>query len=118
MRSLRVEPSAIRLALVLLGLLLGRPEEALAQAAAPSSGEQRADERTELARRHFKNGVKLFQDQNYHGALAEFEAAYELKPGAASIQNVALCLKALFRYAEAAEKLEQLLSRHAGEVSE
>jgi hypothetical protein len=77
-----------------------------------------SDERTELARRHFKNGVKLFQDKNYQGALAEFEAAYELKPGSSPLQNVALCLKALFRYAEAARKLDLLLARHGGELSD
>ena len=84
----------------------------------PAPAKGAADERTELARRHFKNGVKLFQDKNYQGALAEFEAAYELKPGASSLQNIALCLKALFRYAEAARKLDLLLARHGGELSD
>jgi hypothetical protein len=72
---------------------------------------------TEQARAHFKTGIKLYRDGNYPGALAEFEAAYELKPGPGSLQNVALCQKALFRYGEAADTLTRLLHRHAGELS-
>lgn len=74
--------------------------------------------RTLQARRHFKNGIKLYRDADYRGALAEFEAAYREKPGAGSLQNTALSLKALFRYAEAADTLRLLLSRHASELSE
>jgi hypothetical protein len=66
---------------------------------------------------HFKTGIKLYQDQNYAGALAEFEAAYALKPGPGSLQNVALCQKALFRYGEAADALERLLTRHGADLS-
>jgi hypothetical protein len=72
---------------------------------------------TEAARAHFKTGIKLYRDGNYPGALAEFEAAYERKPGPGSLQNVALCQKALFRYGEAADTLTRLLERHAGELS-
>lgn len=70
------------------------------------------------ARSHFKTGTKLYRDGNYGGALAEFEEAYRLKPGVGSLQNVALSQKGLFRYAEAAATLEQLLARHATELSE
>lgn len=73
---------------------------------------------TAEARRHFKAGTKLYRDGNYGGALAEFEEAYRLKPGVGSLQNVALSQKGLFRYAEAAASLEQLLSRHSSELSE
>jgi len=78
----------------------------------------RAADATEAARAHFKTGVKLYQDANFAGALAEFEAAYELKPGPGSLQNVALCQKALFRYGEAADTLTRLLARHGTELSE
>src|SRR6188768_1782300 len=73
---------------------------------------------TAEARRHFKLGIKLYQDTNYPGALAEFEAAYAAKPSPSSLQNVALCQKALFRYREAAITLEQLLQSHGSELSE
>jgi hypothetical protein len=76
------------------------------------------DQATLDARRHFKSGTKLYRDGNYGGALAEFEEAYRLKPGAGSLQNVALSQKGLFRYSEAAASLEQLIARHAGELSE
>ena len=77
-----------------------------------------SSEATAEARRHFKLGIKLYQDTNYPGALAEFNAAYAAKPGPGSLQNVALCQKALFRYREAADTLQQLLSRHGSELSD
>jgi hypothetical protein len=86
------------------------PDTAASNAADPN--------RVELARRHFDNGVKLYRDGNYTGSLAEFEAAYQLKQGAGSLQNIALSLKALFRYAEAADTLRLLLTRHGAELSE
>ena len=73
---------------------------------------------TELARQHFKQGVKLYQDANYTGALAEFEAAYATKPGPGSLQNIALCQKALYRYGEAADSLTRLLDVHGAELRE
>src|SRR6187200_91687 len=89
---------------------------AAADPGTPSSAA--ASEATVEARRHFKLGIKLYQDTNYLGALAEFEAAYSAKPGPGSLQNVALCQKALFRYREAAATLEDLLKAHGGELSE
>ena len=80
--------------------------------------EPAADTVTLDARRHFKAGTKLYRDGNYGGALAEFEEAYRLKPGAGSLQNIALSQKGLFRYSEAAASLEQLLARHSAELSE
>ena len=83
--------------------------DAQPNAAPGNSREKRAAQ----SARHFTNGVNLYGDGNYAGALAEFEAAYALKPGAGALQNVALCLKALFRYAEAADQLVHLLSNMA-----
>jgi len=80
--------------------------------------EPAADTVTLEARKHFKAGTKLYRDGNYGGALAEFEEAYRLKPGAGSLQNIALSQKGLFRYSEAAASLEQLLARHGAELSE
>src|SRR6187455_946761 len=73
---------------------------------------------TEIARAHFRAGVKLYQGQNYPSALAEFEAAYAAKPGPGSLQNIALCKKALLRYGDAVDSLTLLLERHGGELSE
>ncbi|HEX6766936.1 MAG TPA: hypothetical protein VF103_15680, partial [Polyangiaceae bacterium] len=84
----------------------------------PPADANEPDAKTLEARRHFKAGVKLYQDGSYATALAEFEAAYENKPGPGSLQNVALCQKALLRYPEAADTLHHLLERHGAELSE
>lgn len=106
-------------AVAAMSTLLAAPAPVHAQtppdAAAAADGDDAAA--TASARRHFHLGVKLYRDANYKGALAEFEAAYRDKPGPGSLQNVALCLKALFRYAEAAASLRLLLTRHAEELS-
>ena len=103
------------------------PLACLALGAAPALAQDAGDAKaaaaaapdpTLEARRHFKAGTKLYRDGNYGGALAEFEEAYRLKPGAGSLQNVALSQKGLFRYSEAAATLEQLLARHSGELSD
>ncbi|RYZ09384.1 MAG: hypothetical protein EOO73_03550 [Myxococcales bacterium] len=109
LRTLGVAPIA--------GWLLLAP---LARAEEPSEPkpEGAPDQQTLEARRHFKTGSKLYRDGNYGGALAEFEEAYRLKPGVGSLQNIALSQKGLFRYAESASTLEQLLSRHGADLSE
>ncbi len=77
-----------------------------------AQGAPRAEPPSSLARQHFENGVRLYQDGNYTAALVEFQAAFQIKPGAGSLQNIALCQKALFRYAAAASTLELLLSSY------
>jgi tetratricopeptide (TPR) repeat protein len=68
--------------------------------------------------RHFENGIRLFEDRNYLGALAEFEAAYRSYPSGSSLQNVALCQKQLYRYSEARDTLVRLLELHAQQLSD
>lgn len=97
---------------------LSHAAPAVTHEAAASTAVSDAPDATVEARRHFKLGIKLYQDTNYAGALAEFNAAYAAKPGPGSLQNVALSQKALFRYREAADTLQQLLSRHGSELSE
>ena len=101
----------------LLGVL-ARSAQADPVAEGDASSAASTAEATSDARRHFKLGIKLYQDTNYPGALAEFEAAYAAKPGPSSLQNVALCQKALFRYREAAATLEELLRAHGSELNE
>jgi len=108
--------SALAWLVLALAALVADPARAQAQTGpAPATAPSDA---TEAARAHFKTGMKLFSDQNFAGALAEFEAAYEIKPGPGSLQNVALCQKALFRYGEAADSLTLLLTRHDAELSD
>jgi len=106
--ALRAALSAALLAVTLAGGARAQPSDP-----APPT----VDAATEQARAHFKTGTKLYRDGNYAGALAEFEAAYALKPGPGSLQNIALSQKALFRYGEAADSLTRLLLRHETELS-
>jgi hypothetical protein len=61
---------------------------------------------------HFESGVRLYQARNFSGALAEFEESYRLRPTPSSLQNIALCQRELFRYADAIGSLERMLSQH------
>jgi hypothetical protein len=63
------------------------------------------------ARAHFAAGVKLFDAKppDYAGALSEFEAAMRDKPSWVVEQNIALSLRALHRYPEALDALEDAL---------
>lgn len=67
--------------------------------------------------RHFRTGVRLFKDGNFAGALAEFEEANRLHQTASALQNIALCQKALFRYAEAITTLERMLDKYGASLS-
>jgi hypothetical protein len=71
-----------------------------------------------ISLRHFENGLRLYEDRNYVGALAEFEAAYRSYPSGSALQNVALCQKQLFRYSEAKDTLERLLTVHSVELAD
>lgn len=76
-----------------------------------------ADDAQETARRHFKSGVALFQNGDFTGALAEFEASQRDLPSASSLQNIALCLTRLHRYLPALETLDKLKSDYGSTLS-
>jgi hypothetical protein len=61
---------------------------------------------------HMENGVKLFEDRNYDAARAEFRAAYDARPKANPLINIALAYKAEFKYPKAIEALETALAKH------
>ncbi len=88
--------------LALTGIVLVRPARA---------------EGSDEAKRHFTNGVHLFEDRNFAGALVEFEASFQQNPTAAALQNIAVCQKGLFRYAEAIATLERMLRDFAAQLS-
>lgn len=77
-------------------------------AAAPSPSSAAAD----TYKLHMENGVKLFEDRNYDAARAEFRAAYEARPRANPLINIALAHKAEFNYPKAIEALETALAKH------
>jgi hypothetical protein len=76
----------------------------LAPAPAPSR-----DATKEEARRHFLQGVALFEEGNFTGALAEFRAAHQMAPNPSVLFNIGLTEKALYRYADASRTLERYL---------
>lgn len=86
---------------------------ALLLASTPGLAEPNVDE----AKRHFLNGVHLFEDRNFAGALAEFEASYRMNPTAVALQNIAVAQKGLFRYVDAIETLDELLRDFGGTLS-
>ena len=69
-----------------------------------------ADPAADEAKRHFQQGVALFNDGNFTAALAEFEQAYKLRPAPFVLYNIALTQKSLFRYSDAIATLERFLS--------
>jgi hypothetical protein len=60
-------------------------------------------------KRHFVQGVALYNDGNYNAALAEFEAASRAHHEPVVRYNVGLCQKGLFRYAESITSLRAYL---------
>lgn len=69
------------------------------------------------AKRHFDNGVRLAEDRNFSSALVEFEASYQQNSTAAALQNIAVCQKGLFRYAEAIATLERMTRDFSAQLS-
>lgn len=68
-----------------------------------------AEVKLEEARRHFEQGVALFEEGNFTAALAEFQAAHSTAPASTILFNIGLTYKALYRYPEAVETLERYL---------
>src|SRR5512146_1355035 len=97
MRSL-----VMSMSIVLLAGMAGaqKPKPAAAAKADP----QLAD-----AKRHFDQAVALFNDGDFGGALAEFEASYKIHPSAGVLYNIGLTQKALYRYDEALGSLRKYL---------
>jgi len=61
---------------------------------------------------HMRNGVKLFKESQWDGAIAEFEAAYAAEKKASPLINLALAHKKLANPAKAIEVLETALREH------
>ena len=79
-----------------------------ARAQAPSDATRR-----EAAQR-FDRGLKLFNEQDNAGALAEFRRANELSPNAVVLYNIGLVEAAIGRPVEAVDALEQALRPGSG----
>jgi hypothetical protein len=82
-------------------------------------GTVRADDSKATKReadRHFKNGVKLFDESKYSEALAEFEQAYALASHPLVLYNLATTHRALSQYAQAVDFYNRFLDEGKGVV--
>lgn len=86
--------------------------EAPPSAADRPAGDAPVDPGAEAYKQHMSNGVKLFQDKNFAAAIVEFQAAYDAKPKASPLINIALCHKGLFHYPKAVAALRAALDKH------
>jgi hypothetical protein len=66
------------------------------------------------AREHFDRGLRLFNQQDNEGALAEFQRAYELVPHPMVLYNLGLVLSAAGRPIQAVEAFDKLLANPTG----
>jgi hypothetical protein len=81
-------------------------------AALPPAAPRTEPSSADAYKQHMSNGVKLFNDENFGAAIAEFEAAYAERPRASPLVNLALCHKSLFHYPKAIAALERALEHH------
>jgi hypothetical protein len=75
---------------------------------ASSAAAQSSHAETE-GRAHFDRGLALFNSQDFNGALAEFQAAYDVSHRPTVLYNIGVAHQALHHYPEAARAIEQFL---------
>ena len=76
---------------------------------------QASDDATKTeARDHFDRGLRLFNQLDNEGALAEFLRAYELIPHQAVLQNIGIVYAAMGRPVQAQEAFDRLLANPTG----
>ena len=94
-----------------------------AAVARPAEAQEEAPPSPEIAeaRQHYAQGEALFEAENYEGALAELQRAYELLEGHPSrigiLYNIGQCYERLFRYDRALDYYRRYVES-AGEDSE
>lgn len=71
-----------------------------------------------LAREHFRQGVRLVEQEHWGPALAEFEESYRLHPSGSAALNRALCLHRLRRYREALRAFQDYSGSYGAEASD
>jgi tetratricopeptide (TPR) repeat protein len=87
-------------------------------AAAPTEASAADAEARRLAGVHFTNGVELFQDGEYDGALIEFRQAYDTSPNPMVLYNIGQTYLAMRRYVDADEAFHLYLERSGDSISE
>ncbi|MBN1770193.1 MAG: hypothetical protein JXB32_02935 [Deltaproteobacteria bacterium] len=84
-------------------------------AARPTLAQAPDDARAE-AERHFLQGLALVENEDWEAALLEFRVSLELFPTRSALFNSAQMLKALHRYVEAVDTLQEWLARYRDEA--
>lgn len=108
MTRVRIRLLTAGLALALgLGTLAARAQTPPTEALAPA--EAAADEKKAEAKAHFDKALKLFEDEAWDAALAEFMQSRALYPTRAATKDAAICLRKLHRFDEAVDMFEILL---------
>jgi hypothetical protein len=79
-------------------------------------GPARADDIEDEARDHFLQGVALYQDENYEGALVEFETSFEMNANWKVHYNLGLAFQAMHMYVEAEVHFKAYLSKGMGQL--
>ena len=74
--------------------------------------EPEADPNTEQARGLFRNGSELAKDARWGEALAHFERSAALRPHPGTTYNIAICQRALGRYARAERAFHRALKQN------
>jgi len=97
-------------------LAVALPAIAVAQEpSGPAAAEGQGDAAAQ-ASQSFDVGMRLFQEQNWSGALAAFQEAYSLNPNYVVLFNIGACLKELQRYPEALDAFQRYLSEGGANV--
>jgi hypothetical protein len=102
----RAMAASCALSLSLPVWLASTPAHAQGSAALPPSPDAVKTE----ARDRFDRGLRLFNDGDNAGALAEFKRAYELIPNTLVLYNIGLVYAAMGRPVEAVDALERVLA--------
>jgi hypothetical protein len=107
--------SARAASLLLLTLVAVPTRSALAQsdAIADAPGAQRRAQ----AEGHFRRGVSLFKDNDYAGALVEFQRAYDIAPNYRILYNIGQAQYQLQRYADALKAFEGYLAEGGAQIA-
>lgn len=77
-----------------------------------------SEAKTQLARKHFKDGIALLEEDEYEEASTEFEKSVKMYPTKNGLFNLANCYLALHRYVEAIEVIARLKNNFSEELDD
>jgi hypothetical protein len=85
-------------------------------AAAPADRDADASGDVEEARKHFRQGVALFEEEDFEGALFEFRQAYEAAPDYRLLYNMGIAQRETRDYAAAQRSLSTYLAEGGEDI--